>query len=154
MPQPNTAAAAQHSHVEPSGTRMTALLFCDWANRTDDGKYNLVGVFSRIALPDEPTEKLSFYAYVQLLLSDPGPLEIISYDPDGSVGLRLKGPIERRETGGAEPGVLELVIPFGIAPGEFGVHWWEARFEGTMLGRVPLFVERLEADGDSGGPQE
>jgi hypothetical protein len=133
------------SEEEARRPRLTALIFSDYATQSVDGKYILIGVFDRVwMVPSQaPPFVPSYQAYIRLAGLTPGRLEVLGFNPDGTVGFQYNFVLDRPGEKAHEPGSFEWLFPFFIQPNAFGIHWFEVRFRGEILGRAPLFVGQI-----------
>ena len=101
--QPEVQAPAAEEACTP---RLTALLFCDYASQSVDGKYNLLGIFDRIFIGGRPPIMPTYNAYIRLAGMSAGPMEVLGFDPDGSLGMRYRFTVEMTDPGGLTLGRL------------------------------------------------
>ena len=129
-----------------SGPYMEALLLCDHANVTGDGKPNLAGVFNVIFVkPDEPNTP-SMYLFLRIGNAPQSGVQLRTVAPSGQIVAQ--GNIRPQSGQGdlESPGPLEAIIRLRFAVHERGVHWFEVLCDGEVLGRSALTVNDREQD--------
>jgi hypothetical protein len=138
--------------------RLLALVTADWANLTQDGKPNVIGVFDRIFVSKLPHDSPRFFLYARLTLPRSGRLALVIRAPDGSALGEVDVEVHRSsETSEArEPDCLDFVTPLvKLGLPVTGVYQIDAYFDGELLGQAPLIVaERPESETSNAGSEQ
>lgn len=139
---PDTAQASDSS---VGGTHLLALLCCDWATATDDGRYVLGGIFDYTSAveagPESPPVTQPFYVYVRLGGMRPGHLRIAILAPDQRTVFAVDGEIDLAEGVAAPFSAFDLLVSrITVAAHLEGTYWIEVRFDDRVLGRSPLAI--------------
>jgi hypothetical protein len=127
--------------------RLEAVLFCEYANQTSDGKTNLLGIFERIYVNRETKQSGGFFLFVRLAEAIEGLIQISLLDSNGkpvlAVGVDLSGAVFE----GHYPKMLQVLDRVAFQATELGVYWLDVTYKGESLGGAPLIVEmRSEAE--------
>src|SRR3954467_7946961 len=67
--------------------QLVALLFCDWANLTIDGKFNLIGAFDRISILEGGKRTPVFSVFIRVAHAVEEPIQLRVFGPDNTLGL-------------------------------------------------------------------
>ena len=133
-------------------SRLTALSFADFINQTNDGKYNLLGIFDRIYVdPNNPTPR-PFGLFVRTSQTREGELTVTGYAPDGEVVFKIIAGIDSAKMEESKLSHLQLGVVIQIEAKSEGVYWFEVKYNETVLGGAPLLVEHrsMEVKDDGG----
>lgn len=127
--------------------RLEAVLFCEYANRTEDEKTNLSGIFERIFVNRETKLSGGFFLFVRLAEAGEGPIQIVLLDPANKpvlgIGADLSGDLFK----GNYPKMIQVLDRVAFQATELGVYWLDVSYKGESLGGAPLIVEmRPEAE--------
>src|SRR3712207_6782641 len=117
---------------EGNRPRVLAILLCDWANQTDDGKTNLSGIFDRLLVREIPGAAAPVHLYVRFANLTPGQIEIVVLAPDGAEAAKLSARFGHVTWGETQPmeGALnfaQLLTRVALQITSPGVHWIDAR---------------------------
>ena len=139
--------------------RLEALLFAEYATRTDKGLYVLSGCFGRLAFSkDEKRVTSKFYLYVQAGETRRGDFQIAIFNPNDEIHLAIKFEIEEQEHLPKYPVQIHLlqIVQFPV-PIE-GNYWFDVSCDGHSLGGAALIIEFEKAEEkdehESGDAQE
>lgn len=127
--------------------RLLALVFCDYGNVAQDGKFNVMGIFDRVVSPRFP-HKFTFYLYVRFMEVLRGEIEIECTAPSGRAVAKMIFPVPPEDTGDEHPLFLQALARTNALLAEPGLHWFTVRYEGEELGRAPLNVIQGTQDHD------
>lgn len=122
--------------------RLEAMLFVEYATRTDKGTYIFAGGFSRLFFSKAEKRVTSkFYLYVQTGETRCGDLQIAIFNPNDELHLAIKFDIKEHEFSPKYPVQIHLlqIIQFPV-PVE-GNYWFDVSCDGKSLGGQALIVE-------------
>ena len=142
--------------------RLVALLFADWFNRTDEGKYNLSGIFVRIRTSPTNPHTPRFALYMRLENVDPTvPIHLKVIGPNGDVGIDGTVVPSAAELAAVEPirdevAELQAAAWLQFIPPIAGQYWFEISYRGEVLGGAMLSIdfhdlEKGDPDGSDSG---
>lgn len=127
---------------------LSALLLCDGANATKDGKGNLLGVFDQFPVKNIPI-RVQFFVYVKTINTVADDIEVFvtrpGLAPELALSYRVDGPVEDLDPD--QPVCIANMYPIGLPVETTGIYWFEVRFKGTALGRCCLTIRKAEQDG-------
>lgn len=122
--------------------RLSAILFCEYAARTDRDTYLLAGCFERFLFnKDERKVTSHFFLYVSTSETKDGVFQVAVVSPDENIILAYSYELGSE---GLIPGIPASVhflerVQFPV-PVE-GIYWIDVSFNGESLGGAPLIVE-------------
>lgn len=127
---------------------MLALLLCDYANKTDSHKFNLIGSFDRIQFgPDSKSH--NFFLYIRTANTIDGPVRISFQAPSGRETAWMEFTAKMEGAPAGTPIQPELAFPVKFAAEEAGDHWLGVTYNGQCLGGMRLTVSmKKENDAD------
>lgn len=122
--------------------RLVALLFCEGANLTTDGKANIWSVFDRIIV--DPARKISgaFTVFIRTAQTTPEQdVEVVIVAPNNEpvASLSYAG-VEEVEAEG-RPVYVHFIGRIGIKTPVEGVYWFNVSYKGETLGGGALAVQ-------------
>ena len=127
---------------ERAKPRLVSLLFYDFANRTGNGKLNLLGIFDRIIVDAEKKRTRSFGLFIKTAETHDGIIRILILDPNGQLiagldfGLAEKEyPKDEKYHVAQASGGIEFDTPVE------GLYWFDASYNGKSLGGTGLQVD-------------
>lgn len=127
--------------------RLEAALFCEYANRTEDGKTNLSGIFERILVNRETKLSGGFFLFVRLAEAGEGPIQIVLFDPANKPVLAIGTDLSGEPFKGNYPKMIQVLDRVAFQATEMGIYWLDVSYKGDSLGGAPLIVEmRPEAE--------
>jgi len=145
---------AQVTHVnlsdEKSKPRLLALVFCDYMNRTEDGKINLIGIFDRIYVNPEKKKTPRFALFIRFAEALDGPVTLtvfepmeqpvfgLQFDPNAS---QFEAVPERRSE---YPRQVQSLIVMQFEAKIEGVYWFDISYKSQSLGGAGLPVEFIK----------
>jgi hypothetical protein len=124
--------------AEREKPRLVSLLFCDYANKTAEGKFNLLGTFDAMQLdPSRPTKATPhFIVFIRIRNITDGLLQLAIYGPDNklaaAVGTQVKHEAAVRH--------LRALIRVQFVVQEPGTYWVDVTHEGVSLGGDSLDI--------------
>jgi hypothetical protein len=128
--------------------RLVALILCDYANLTEDRKYNLLGTFDSIVVDRKKRQSPLFILYLRTYSVYGGQMQIGVYSPTNelvsAVGVDLKE-TENAADRGAH-GVVVLKVQFDVQ--EEGEYWIDVSYKGRSLGGDSLVVNFRSEEGE------
>lgn len=135
--------------------RLLALVFCDFASKTDDLKINLLGVFDRINVhPDHLTSPTIFvYGRTAETLAQPLFLRIFDPDNEPQAEVRFDNHTQLEFLGKQEPGTpkqIQFVIPLVLKLRKQGTYWFDVAYGNVSIGGAGLVVKHITIGGDGG----
>lgn len=149
LPEQNTFVP--NKTVDPSEAlqkpRLEALLFCDYATRTLDGKYILGGIFERFVFtPEEAKVTPYFYLFIRLGRTTDGQIQIALYDPTGTIISAFAFEITASQFQGAYPSQINFLDRVRFHTPVEGVYWFDISYRRESLGGAPMIVEFLKTE--------
>lgn len=135
--------------------RLLALVFCDFASKTDDLKMNLLGVFDRINVHPDHLMSPQFVVYGRTAESSDQPLFLRIFDPDNEpqAEVRFDNHTQHEFLGKQEPGTpkqIQFVIPLVLKLRKQGTYWFDVAYGDVSLGGAGLVVKQVTTGGDGG----
>lgn len=131
--------------------RLVSLLFYDFANRTGNGKFNILGVFDHIIVDAEKKRTRSFGMFVKTAQAHEGVIRILILDPDGQLIAGLDFGVAEKEYPKDEKyhvaqasGVIEFDTPVE------GLYWFDVSYNGKSLGGTGLQVDFKPSENKDG----
>jgi hypothetical protein len=64
---------------------LISLLFYDYSNRTETGKFNILGIFDRLSVDIEKKRTHSFGMFVKVAQLTEGIIRVVIFDPNGQM---------------------------------------------------------------------
>ncbi len=129
--------------------RCIALLVCDYANMSDEGKHNVMGVFNQVIVrpPDLMSPRFYVYFSVEGFRTDPLRLCLLTPTGDEVVGGTLTP-----APNDALPliGTVSAHVPFRFEAKGPGLYRLELSCHGQVMASTPIMVEYINEDGDNG----
>jgi hypothetical protein len=138
---------------ELAAPRLVALLFCDWANQTRDGKNNLVGAFDRIFVREGQKETHAFFIFLRTAETVGEPLQVTIFSPGGAIvaGLQYGVTEFHRDIEHPEhPLYIQIMLPVQFPVPMPGVYWVNISYGGKSLGGAALIVELAKPEAQNG----
>ncbi|MCM3874446.1 MAG: hypothetical protein ND895_27460 [Pyrinomonadaceae bacterium] len=133
--------------------RLLSLLFCDFSNRTDDRKINLLGIFDRIYVHPDIMRSPPFVLYGRAAETFEDNLWVRVFDPDNEPQVEMKldpPPVETLDADRDpdDPKQLQFYLPVQMTFRKEGVYWFDISYRDFSLGGAGLVVRfrRLGAD--------
>lgn len=128
--------------------RLLSLLFCDFANRTDDGKMNLIGVFDRIFVHPEERKSPPFILYGRSAQTFEDNLWVRVFDPDNEPQVEIKFDPPSKEQVEAikihrdpdAPDQFQFYIPIQMTFKKEGTFWFDVSYRNFSLGGAGLVI--------------
>lgn len=122
--------------------RLVSLLFYDFANRTGNGKLNILGVFDRIIVDAEKKRTRSFGMFIKTAETHEGIIRILILDPNRQLVAALDFGLAEKEFPKDEKyhiaqasGAIEFDTPVE------GLYWFDVSYNGKSLGGTALRVD-------------
>lgn len=136
---PKITIAASEARKKP---RLEAIMFCDYGNRTQDGKLMLVGCFDRIIFSAEE-EKISvpFFLFIRTAETTKGNLQISIIDPKETVVLAFQVDTSKLTFEADRPANIEFLYPLRFPMPFEGYYWFDVSYMDESLGGTPLAAE-------------
>lgn len=132
--------------------RLLALVFCDFASKTDDLKMNLLGVFDRINVHPDHLTSPQFFVYGRTAESSDRPLFLRIFDPDNEPQAEVRfdnhTQIEFLEPGA--PKQIQFLIPLVLKLRKQGTYWFDVAYGDVSIGGAGLAVKQIAIGGDGG----
>lgn len=145
------AQKAQINIAEELGKpRLVALLFCDYLDRTKEGKSNLAGAFDIIYVDPERKRTPPFFLFVRTAETGSGPLEVTFFDPSGAVAAAATFKATPYTPTPGQPGHMQVLARIQLDTPIEGVYWVDVSHSGQTLGGAALTVEFHEQDEQNG----
>jgi Family of unknown function (DUF6941) len=131
--------------------RLLSLLFCDFANRTDDHKLNLIGVFDRIYVHPDIRKSPPFILYGRSAQTFEDALWVRVFDPDNEpqVEIKFDPPSKEQiqtlreaqvERDPDDPDQFQFYIPIQMTFKKKGTYWFDVSYRNFSLGGAGLVV--------------
>jgi hypothetical protein len=135
--------------------RVLSVLFCDYANRTDDNKVNLIGIFDRIYAHPEKRMSPPFIVYARTAETFEDNLWVRVFDPDDQPVAEIRfDPPEVPNEPDREPdwpNQLQFFLPIRMALPKEGVYHFDLAYRDFSIGGAGLVVKfRVLREGESG----
>lgn len=121
--------------------QLISLLFYDYSNKTETGKFNILGVFDRLSVDIEKKRTHSFGMFVKVAQVIEGIIRVVVYDPGGHMlasldfGLPDEYPEEEKYQVAQAAGTLEFDTPVE------GLYWFDVFHNRQSLGGAGLQIE-------------
>lgn len=122
--------------------RLEAILFSEYATRTDKGTYVFGGCFNRLLFSKAEKRVTSkIYLYVQTGETRGSHLQIAVFSPNDELLMAIQFDLERHEYLPEYPAQLQILqlIQFPVAVE--GNYWFDVSCDGNSLGGQVLIVE-------------
>ena len=131
--------------------RLGAILFCEYAARTDKDTYLLAGCFERFLFSkDDPKVTTPFYLYVRTTETKDGDFQVAIIDPNDKVILAFSYEVASKRVIPGIPASIHFLERIRIPVPVEGIYWVDVSFNGETLGGAPLIVdfskEKVEED--------
>lgn len=130
---------------------VTILLTADYANSTDNGKLNVMGIFTRIFTTDFPVLHPEMYLIIQLTAgaAEYGreiKLEVKLLDEDANEILNIKDIKHQvpREKSRRIVNINQIIRLQGLVFEKAGSYEFSVLVDGDLKGALPLEVEKTE----------
>ncbi|MGH9846963.1 MAG: DUF6941 family protein [Blastocatellia bacterium] len=144
------ARKAQINIAEVLGKpRLVAVLFCDYLDRTKEGKSNLAGAFDIIYVDPERKRTPPFFLFVRTAETGSGPLEVTFFDPNGAAAAATFKASHYTPTPG-QPGHMQVLARIQIDTPVEGVYWVDVSHHDQPLGGAALTVEFRKQEEQNG----
>lgn len=129
--------------------RLEAMLFCDYATQTIDGKYILGGIFERFVFTHEE-EKVTHYFYLFLRLGQTtdGQIQVAFYDPIGKIISAVAFEVSPAQFVGNYPPQINFLDKVRFSTPVEGVYWFDISYQGESLGGAPLIVDFMKPEAE------
>lgn len=129
--------------------RLEAILFCDYATRTIDGKYILGGIFERFVFTHKE-EKVTHYFYLFLRFGQTtnGQIQVALYDPNGEIISAVAFEVSPAQFAGNYPPQINFLDKVRFSTPVEGVYWFDISYQGESLGGAPMIIDFLEPEAD------
>jgi hypothetical protein len=140
--------------AELSRPRLVALLFCDGANQSKDGKNNILGGFDRIRVPAGHSLTPVFALFVRTAETIEHPVELTVFAPAGVpvAGVRYQSKEVARVGEHPEfPVHVQVLAGFQFPVQGAGVYWFDVSYAGVSLGGAALIVDIVAAEENDNG---
>ena len=125
--------------------RLLSLLFCDFANRTDDGKVNLLGIFDIVYVDPNVQKSPAFMLYARTAQAFEDNLWLRIFDPDNEPQGEIKfdpPPIEFTEDRDMSlPVQVQFMLPVQLTIRKEGTYWLDIAYRDFSLGGAGLVVK-------------
>ena len=145
------AQKAQINIAEELGKpRLVALLFCDYLDRTKEGKSNLAGAFDIIYVDPERKRTPPFFLFVRTAETGSGPLQVTFFDPNGAVAAAATFKAAHHTPTPGQPGHMQVLARLQLDTPVEGVYWVDVSHNGQTLGGAALTVEFRKQEGQNG----
>lgn len=122
--------------------RLVSLLFCDYANKTAEGKHNILGSFDAIRL--DPTQEIKstppFIVYLRLRNVPDGLLQLTIFAPSNDLAAALGLQMVHREVESKPTKRFEALIRMQFEIKEPGDYWMDVSYDGVSLGGESLRI--------------
>jgi hypothetical protein len=145
---------AQATHINLSDEklkpRLLALLFCDYMNRTDEGKINLIGIFDRIYVHPEKKKTPRFGLYIRFAEALDGPVTLTVFEPMGQpvFGLQFDPNVPQFEADPERrseyPRQIQSILVMQFEAKIEGVYWFDISYRSQSLGGASLPIEFIK----------
>lgn len=122
--------------------RLEAILFCEYASRTDKGTLVLGSCFDRFLFEkDENKVTTPFYLLVKTGETTQGELQIAIIDPNNTVILAFSLSVGEKEFLPDYPASVQFLERIQFPVPVEGNYWIDVSYQGKSLGGTPLIVE-------------
>lgn len=128
--------------------RVTLAVLADYANISQEGKLNILGIFDRIAVADVPTSLPQMH-FVLWLEAHPAErdrshaVEIRLHDPDGQVVFEIKGEVVPRGGTQGQPVLTNQILGINnLRLKQVGGYMFVVFIDNDLKAEVPLVVDQ------------
>ncbi len=121
--------------------RLVSLLFYDYSNKTETGKFNILGVFDRLSVDIEKKRTHSFGMFVKVAQLTEGIIRVFTLEPNGKIiavldfGLPDEYPKDEKYHIAQAAGTLEFDTPVE------GLYWFDVLHNNKSLGGTGLQID-------------
>ena len=137
-------------------SRLLSVVFCDFANRTNDGKVNLLGIFDRIYV--HPDNKISppFILYARTAETFEDNLWVRVFDPDDKpvAEIRFDPPTEvpfQEDRDKDWPNQMQFFLPVRMSLPKEGVYYFDIAYRDFSIGGAGVVVKFRRIPEDESG---
>lgn len=132
--------------------RLQAILFCDFASMTDDGKVNLLGVFDGLHVHPEKKITPVFVIFVRTAETYEADVQVTLIAPNGQVAATISFTgLENFKYEPEKPNNIQSIGQMRFAVPIEGVYWFDVSYQGKSLGGVGLPIYYRETENKEGG---
>ncbi len=121
--------------------RLTAMLFFDFANITNDGKPNLFGIFERIFVSADEKKVPQVGFFLRTAYTVKGRILITIYAPSGQATGGFGFELDEKKMAEAKATHTQMIGGVGFEAPEEGTYWFAVHYNGELLGGARLVVE-------------
>jgi hypothetical protein len=127
---------------EAKKPQLGAILFCEYAVRTDKDTYVFANCFERFLFSkDEPKVTSNFFLYVKANQTREGDFQVAIIDPNDSILLAFSYELDSTGLIANLPASVHFLQRVKFAVTVEGVYWVDVSFKGESLGGAPLLVD-------------
>lgn len=122
--------------------RLVALLFCDYANQTKEGKNNLLGTFDSLYLdPEKGKSTPRFIMFLRAYRVQSGQLQVSIFAPSGELGAALRvGVTTSKDEPPESRSHLQALLQVQFEVSDEGKYWVDVSHDGVSLGGAMLTI--------------
>jgi hypothetical protein len=140
--QPYVPKVSVVASEEVKKPRLGAILFCEYAARTEKDTYLLAGCFERFVFKkDEPKFTSNFFLYVRASQTREGDFQVAIIDPSDRILLAYTYDLDSAGLIPDVPASIHFLQRLKFPVAVEGVYWVDVSFNGESLGGAPLLVE-------------
>lgn len=122
--------------------RLEAILFCDYANRTQEGKLMLVGCFERIIFSQEEQKvSMPFFLFFRTAETTDGFLQVSIIAPNEKIVLAFQFDTSKLKFAPDAPANVDFLQQIQFPAPHEGFYWFDVAYKGESLGGAPLAIE-------------
>lgn len=122
--------------------RLEALLFAEYATKSEGGLYHLSGCFNRLLFSKgEKRITNRFYLYVQTGETRDGEFQVAVFSPGNELLLAMSFEIETAEYSPKYPTQFHLLHRVQFPVPVEGNYWFDVSYRGESLGGAPLIID-------------
>ncbi|MBI3649821.1 MAG: hypothetical protein HY231_02095 [Acidobacteria bacterium] len=136
--------------TEREKPRLVSLLFYDFSNRTETGKFNLLGVFDRLSVELEKKRTHAFGMFVKVAQVSGGIIRVFIREPDREIIAALDFAIPDEYPGEESYHVAQAVGTLEFDTPVEGLYWFEVFHNTQALGGAGLQIAFKSAEKNDG----
>jgi hypothetical protein len=153
--QPYVPKVSVTASEEVKKPRLGAILFCEYAARTEKDTYLLAGCFERFVFrKDEPKVTSNFFIYVRASQTREGDFQVAIIDPNDKILLAYTYHLDSAGLIPDLPASIHFLQRLKFPVAVEGIYWVDVSFNGESLGGAPLLIDfqKEEASEDERKP--